>query len=209
MRLGIVACEALKGEIEVLTRGDPDVVCREYLDFGLHAHPENMKKTIIDKVNSLEGKVDAVFLGYGFCQSLTGITKQFKVPTVMLETDDCISILLSPSAYERERKKCAGTLYNTPFFSEAGMARIIKDMHLDAPKYQKYGEMWFIKKMFGGYSRCLYVDTGIGDREKHEALSMAIADELNLKHETTEGTVYILREGLERAKALAAKSFQN
>jgi hypothetical protein len=194
----------MKGELEMLTAGDPDIVYKEYLDFGLHTVPEKMKKTIIEKVNSLEGKVDAVFLGYGTCQSLSGIIKQFRVPTVMLECDDCIAVLLTPEGYERERKKCAGTFYNTPFFSEIGLKRMLKELHLEDPKFQKYDKMWFVKRLFEGYSRCLYVETGAGDRERHEALSQAMAEELNLKHETTDGTVAILQDGLMRAKELAS-----
>ena len=191
--------------MELLIQGDPDVVCKEYLDFGLHVNPENMKKVIIEKVNALEGKVDSVFLGYGVCQSLSGVTKQFRMPVAMLEVDDCIAALLTPPGYERERKKCAGTWYNTPFFSEAGMLRLMKEFHLDEPKFQKYDKMWFIRKMFSGYSRCLYIDTGVGETERREALSKAFAEELNLRHEATSGTVSMLREGLMRAKALAGK----
>lgn len=206
MRLGIVSCEAIKGEMRALTEGDPDIVHTEYLDFGLHVNPENMKRVIIEKVNALEGKVDAVFLGYGICQSLSGITTQFKIPVAMLEVDDCIAALLTPSGYETERKKCAGTWYNTPFFSEAGMRRLMKEFRLDDPKFQKYDKMWFIKRLFSGYSRCLYINTGVGDVERQEAFSRAFAEELNLRHETTQGTVSILRDGLMRAKALANKS---
>lgn len=206
MRVGIVACEAFKGEIELLTAGDPDIVYREYFEFALHVNPTNMKKVLKEKVNSLEGKVDSIFLGYGYCQSLKGLTAECRVPTAMLETDDCIAVLLTPEEYEKERRKCAGTWYNTPFFSEAGIKRLVKELHLDHPKVKQRGEMWFIRKFFEGYSRCLYIDTGIGDRPKYEALSKAFADELQLRHESREGTVLLLKEGLERAKSLAAKA---
>jgi hypothetical protein len=208
MRLGIVACEAFKGEIERLTAGDPDVVFKEYLEFGLHTNPENMKKVIIEKVNGLEEKVDSVFLGYGYCQSLTNVTSQLRIPTAMLETDDCIAVLLTPSEYESERKKCAGTWYNTPFFAEAGKARLIKELHLDSPRPRKYDEMWFMRKFFEGYSRCLYIDTDIGEREKYERASKAFAEELKLRHESRDGTLSILKEGINRAKKLASSKNQ-
>ena len=70
MRLGIVACDILKKEIEFLTKNDPDFTYREYLEFALHENPPEMKRVIIEKVNSLKGQVDAIFLGYAICNSL-------------------------------------------------------------------------------------------------------------------------------------------
>lgn len=204
MRVGVIACEALQREIDLLTNGDPDIIQKEYLEFGLHVYPQKMKQTIIEKVNSLEGKVDSVFLGYGYCQSLQGITDAMRVPTVMLDVDDCVLALLSPSEYYKERAKCTGTWYATPFFAEMGIAKITKELHLDHIKNPKYDAMWFIRKFFDGYLRCLYIDTGIGEREKYEALSREFAQQLNLNHESRDGTLVILREGLNKAKMLAA-----
>ena len=204
MRVGIVACEAIKREIDLLTNGDPDIVQKEYLEFGLHVFPQKMKQTIIEKVNSLEGKVDSVFLGYGYCQSLQGVTESLRVPTAMLEVDDCVLALLTPSEYFKERAKCTGTWYAFPFIAEMGIPKITKELHLDQIKNSKYDAMWFIRKFFEGYSRCLYIDTGIGERERFETLSKEFARQLNLKHESRDGTLVILREGLNKAKMLAA-----
>ncbi|MDD2533033.1 MAG: DUF1638 domain-containing protein, partial [Candidatus Methanomethylophilaceae archaeon] len=85
MRLGIVACDILKNEIEHLTKDDPDFVRREYLEFALHVYPEDMRTKIEDTVNSLKGEVDAVFVGYAVCSSLQGLTRNLEVPAVMLE----------------------------------------------------------------------------------------------------------------------------
>ncbi|NLN71412.1 MAG: hypothetical protein GX137_01290 [Thermoplasmatales archaeon] len=48
MRLGIVACDILKNEIEYLTKDDPDFVRREYLEFALHVYPVEMRAKIED-----------------------------------------------------------------------------------------------------------------------------------------------------------------
>jgi hypothetical protein len=201
-RLGIVACEIFEKELELILKDYPEVTHREYLEFGLHICTQKLKKTVIEKVNALEGKVDSVFLGYGYCQSLKGITEQLRVPTVMLETDDCIGVFLTPSGYEMERKACTGTWFNSPLFAEMGIARQIKELHIDKLKNPRHEPMWFIRKFFEGYSRCLYVDTGVGERERYEALSMDFAKELGLKHESRDGTLSLLVEGLDAAKRL-------
>lgn len=36
MRIGILACDILKPEIEFLTKDDPDITMRKYLEFALH-----------------------------------------------------------------------------------------------------------------------------------------------------------------------------
>jgi hypothetical protein len=203
-RLGVVACEIFEKELELLLKDYPEVVHKEYLEFGLHICTKELKNTVIEKVNALEGKVDSVFLGYGYCQSLKGITEQLRVPTVMLETDDCIGVLLTPSEYESEKKICTGTWFNSPFWAEMGIARQIKELHIDKMKNPRHEPMWFIRKFFEGYSRCLYVDTGVGERDRYEALSMEFARELGLRHESRDGTLRLLIEGLDSAKRLAS-----
>ena len=90
MKLGIIACDILKPEIEFLTKDDPDFIVKEYLEFALHENPPHMREVIIETVNKYEGQLDAVFLGYATCQSLDGVVNDLKIPTVMLKGADCI-----------------------------------------------------------------------------------------------------------------------
>jgi hypothetical protein len=212
-RIGIVACETFKRELEHLLEGqDDDIVHKEYLEFGLHEYPEELKKAVVEKVNSLNGKVDAVFLGYGICQSLKDITNRMEVPTVMLDVDDCVGALITSEEYEKERKKCAGTWYATPFFCEKGDSwfdkKLVKELGEEQAKAleaQGYDTMWFLTQLFNGYSRALFIDTKVGDREYFESLSRKFAEKLNLRHESREGTLDILKAGIDKARALAVK----
>jgi hypothetical protein len=205
MRIGIVACETFERSLEHLTRDDADIVHKEYLEFGLHEYPEELKKKVVEKVNSLEGKVDAVLLGYGICNSLKGITNKMKVPTVQLVGDDCIGVLITPEGYDRERKKCAGTVYHTPYFAKMNREWTEKKLRSDMPNFEELGidVDWFLARLFDGYSRVLFIDDGLGEKEKFLELSRTFAAELKLKHECTEGTLSLLEEGLARTKELA------
>ena len=211
MKIGIIACETFRRELEMITQGDEDIVHKEYLEFGLHEYPEELKKAVVDKVNSLEGKVDAVFLGYGICQSLKDITKKMRVPTVQLREDDCVGVLITSEEYERERKVCAGTMFHTPAFCEMGEAWFEKDMkkkmseeQLKEFHDQGYDTMWFLRTLFNGYSRTLFIDTGIGDREHYLALSREFATKLDMRHECRYGTLDVIKDALRRTKELAA-----
>ena len=210
MRIGIIACETFRRELEMIVQGDEDIVHKEYLEFGLHEYPEELKKAVVDKVNSLEGKVDAVFLGYGICQSLKDITKRMRVPTVQLKEDDCIGALITSEEYERERKACAGTMFHTPAFCEMGEAWFEKDMQkkmteeqLKEFQEQGYDTMWFLRTLFNGYSRTLFIDTGVGDREHYLALSREFAAKLDMRHESRDGTLEVIKDALRRTKELA------
>jgi Protein of unknown function (DUF1638) len=205
MKIGIIACESFERGLEVITLDDPDIVFKEYLEFGLHKYPEELKRTVIAKVNSLEGEVDAVLLGYGICSSLRDVTEQLKVPTVRLDADDCIGVILTSPEYERERKKCAGTLYHTPYFAQRGLENLKKEMIERIPNYEELGigVDWYLEKLFDGYSRVLYIDDGLGDADKLMVRSKQVADELKLRHERRCGSLAVLMEGLERTKELA------
>lgn len=207
MRIGIVACETFERGLDYLTEGDPDIAYKEYVEFGLHEYPEELKKKVIEKVNALEGKVDAVLLGYGICNSLRDVTKELRVPTVRLEGDDCIGVLITPEEYERERKHCAGTLYHTPYFAKMGREWFERDMRKKMPNYEELGIDldWFLEKLFEGYSRVLFIDDGLGGTEGYKQMSRQFAQELRLRHESRDGTFIMLVDGLAKTKALALR----
>jgi len=152
--------------------------------------------------------VDAVFLGYGICQSLTGITSQLEVPTAMLQADDCIGAFLTPSDYEREKRVCAGTWFLSPGWAELGWDGVVKELRLDLDrlKARGYDSTYFMRKLFEGYSRCLFIDTGVPEREKYEALSLDFAQKLNLRLDCRSCTLALLENALRDAKELAKGS---
>lgn len=207
-RIGVVACECFRKEMDLVLDGDLDIVHKEYLEFGLHAYPQELKAEIIRTVNRLKGKVDSVFLAYGICNSLAGVVKELEVPTVTIKADDCIGALLTPEEYAKERKICAGTMFHIPFMSEMGVDYFEKDLASEMPNYKELGVDldWYMGIMFDGYSRCLFIDTGIGEREHYEACSKEFARQMHLKHESRQGTLQMLRDGLLEAKALASRS---
>jgi hypothetical protein len=204
IKIGIVACDIFKREIESLVKDDPDVVHCEFLEFALHVNSDEMRQTVLDKVNALQGKVDAVFIGYAICQKLNGLPKETKVPSFMLEGDDCISVLLGPVDYAKEKAVCTGTWFSTPGWAEQGMAAVIKELHLDSMVDEGYDPMYFVDMIFQSYGRCLYIDTGVGDTKHYEELSIKFAEQLKLPHASRCGDLSRLAEGIKKAKELAA-----
>ncbi|MDD3232842.1 MAG: DUF1638 domain-containing protein [Candidatus Methanomethylophilus sp.] len=181
MKLGIIACDVLKNEIEYLTKCNPHFVYREYLEFAMHEYPDEMRNTIIDRINAIVGQVDAVFLGYARCDSLDDIDKAVKVPTVKIAGSDCIEALLGPKEYYAEKKKCAGTWFSSPGWSEQGVNGLIKEFHLDC--MEGYDPQFFLDVLFQSYERCLFIDPGIGNTAEYRQESEDVAKTLKLKHD--------------------------
>lgn len=179
MRLAIVACDILKNEIEHLTEEDPDFVHREYLEFALHENPPEMRRTIVERVNALEGQVDAVLLGYALCNSLLNVTAEFKVPGVMLPGADCIDALLGTDEYNREKKICTGTWFCSPGWALEGTKGLIKELHLDS--MEGYDPSFFFDIIFASYERTLFIDDGIGDEELYREKAREFSEELGLR----------------------------
>ena len=203
MRIGIVACDILKNELEFLTAGDEDIVHREYLEFALHVYPEEMREKVIEAVNRLEGKVDAVLIGYATCQSLGSVDQAVKVPSVMLEGDDCISVLMGARPYAEAKAECTGTWFSTPGWALQGMDAVVKELHLDSMVEEGYPPEFFLEIIFDAYKRCLFVDTGVGDKDDLQRMSQDFAMQLKLPHACAVGTLENLEEALRRVKQVA------
>lgn len=206
MRVGIVACDILKHEIEALTAGDEDIVHREYLEFALHFYPEEMREKVMEAVNRLEGKVDAVLIGYATCQSLGSLDKMVRVPSVMLEGDDCISVLMGPRPYAEAKAECTGTWFSSPGWAQQGMDAVIKELHLDSMVEEGYSPEFFLDIIFDAYKRCLFIDTGVGDKDELVRMSLDFAQQLKLPHTCTVGTLDNIGAALLRVKHLAREA---
>ena len=114
-------------------------------------------------------------------------------------------MLITPEEYAAERKKCAGTMYHTPYFALMNREWFEKKMRVQMPNYEELGLTldWYLEKMFDGYTSVLFIDDGLGDIDKYVELSKQFAAELNLRHECRLGTAEILKQSLAMTKELA------
>ncbi len=65
--------------------------------------------------------------------------------------------------------------------------------------------MYFVKILFAGCSRCLYIDTGVGEKEHFQGLSEEFSNQLGLRHECTSCTLEALVKAWEETKAIASR----
>jgi hypothetical protein len=98
-----------------------------------------------------------------------------------------VGALITSEEYERERKVCAGTRFHTPAFCEMSEEWFEKDMRKKMSEEQMkdfldqgYDTMWFLRTPFNGYSRTLFIDTGIGDIKHYLELTREFAAKLEI-----------------------------
>ncbi|MDW5564332.1 MAG: DUF1638 domain-containing protein [Methanomassiliicoccus sp.] len=199
MRIGVLGCDAIRNELEIIIGDDPDVVYREYLEFGLHLQPDDLKKAILEKLEALPLDLDVVFLGYGYCQALQGLPQQVKVPVVMLEYEDCIAAMLTTERYHAEKNNGGITWFYPAGWAIYGMPGIVSLFHLDSA--EDYSPDYFLKMMFDGFSRCLYIDTGIECSRQCQKNSEQFATTIGLRHECAEGSLDLIRDAWLKVKA--------
>lgn len=202
-RIGIIACSILRQELQQILKKmhwQPEVI---YLDAALHVKPQAMREALIEQVRQMAAGVDgvdAVFLGYGFCQSLQGIGDDCPVPVILPQVDDCISLLLGPERYAAEVKKETGTWFMTPGWAEVGAEMVIKELHLD--RATKYGKdpMEMARRLFTHYRRGLFIDTGVGEHQASLAAAGKFCNDFSLTLEETTAEPYLLEEWLRKAR---------
>lgn len=200
MRLGVIACSILKPELDLVMENIEDVVEVIYLDAALHVTPQKMLERLIEEIGAMGPRVDAVFLGYGYCQSLRGIDEKFDFPVILPQVDDCISLLLTPGRYADEVRKEVGTWFMTPGWAEVGAQMVIKELKLD--RAVRYGRdpMEMARRLFTHYCRGIFIDTGVEGREAYMEKARVFCEDFNLTMETTTADTSLLADWLNKAR---------
>ncbi|MBI5952317.1 MAG: DUF1638 domain-containing protein [Chloroflexi bacterium] len=145
-----------------------------FLDYGLHANPKNLRKTLQAEIDSITTP-SLIVLGYGLCgNGLKDI--QSGIHTLLLpKTEDCIAIFLgSDEVYRKEFNAHPGTYYLTGGWLEAG-----SDPLKEYGKYvEKYGQKtadFVMNEQYKNYKRIALVGHSEEDLEEYRERAMQVA----------------------------------
>jgi len=146
-----------------------------FLDYGLHASPKNLRKTLQAEIDSITTP-SLIVLGYGICgNGLKDI--QSGIHTLLMpKTEDCIAIFLgSDEAYRTEFNANPGTYYLTGGWLEAG-----SDPLKEYEKYvEKYGQTtadFVMDQQYKNYKRIALVGHSAEDLATYRERAMRVAD---------------------------------
>jgi hypothetical protein len=185
-KLLVLACTVMESEIRQFQK---DRVKFKFLDYGLHRTPENMAKALQGEIDQASQKdCSGIILGYGLCSNgIAGICSK-KHSLIIPRIHDCISLFLgSIESYQVQSTGHPGTYYLTPGWIEKGETPISKfDSYA-----QSYGEetaRWILHEEMKNYTRIVFIDTGVYDREPYRKMARQNAQFLGVSYEELEGS---------------------
>ncbi len=80
MRIGVLGCDAIRNELDVIIANDPDVVYKEYLEFGLHLRPDDPREDHPGEDKIVACRRGRAILRVPHCQSLKGLPEMVDIP---------------------------------------------------------------------------------------------------------------------------------
>jgi hypothetical protein len=176
-----------------------------FLDYGLHASPKNLRKTLQAEIDSITTP-SLIVLGYGMCgNGLKDI--QSGIHTLLMpKTEDCIAIFLgSDEAYRKEFNANPGTYYLTGGWLEAG-----SDPLKEYEKYvEKYGQKtadFVMNEQYKNYNRIAFVGHSEEDLAEYRERAMQVADyakRWNMTYHEISGSDAYVRKLIEAATDLS------
>ena len=199
MSVGIVCCKVLEKEIKQIVQKIPEVCHLEVMDWGLHTQPDLLSKTLCQRIEVLQNEVQAIVLGYGRCQALDKIPRNYKVPVYSPRAEDCIGVLLGQERYDQELRNEAGTWFLTPGWTEMGMEFVFHELQLNHLAEKNIDPLKIAHRMLKDYTRALFIDTQVGNPKKLLEKARMIAEEFHLRLETTQGSLVQLENTFKQA----------
>lgn len=121
MNLAVVACHLLWRELSLLTAQSSHLFLPVYLRQGLHNEPDRLRKELQEAIDQLDGKHDAILVGYGLCSNGICGLHAAKSDLIFMRAHDCITFLLgSRQAYRQFFDDNPGTYWYSSGWIETG-----------------------------------------------------------------------------------------
>ena len=190
-RFLVIGCETVINELKMSlpaakTRYQP-------IDAGLHLRPEKLKQYLQDAIDKVDGRVDAIILGFGLCSNAVVGLHARKSTLVVPRVDDCIAMLLgSQKRYRQELERTPGTYFLSRGWIDSGTT-LMEDLNEMARRYGRERALGLMKKMLGHYTRLAYIHLGNGDQQHYREFSRKAAQEFGLDYHEIEGTPDLLQ----------------
>ncbi len=174
MKYRLIACKALKPEIELCRTQSPHQIDIVWMEQGLHNTPDQLRIELQEKLSTAAPSCQAVLLGYGLCgNGILGLS--CPLPLVVPRAHDCITLLLgSHRRHEEYTAKHPGSyFFSAGWIEESRMPGRDYDRRLLEEYTAKYGpdnadylleveQSW--RKQ---YKQAVFIDWGLPDNEKY------------------------------------------
>ncbi|MFN8455146.1 MAG: DUF1638 domain-containing protein [Anaerolineae bacterium] len=190
-RTKILACATVIEEMLPLM---PPEMSYEVLDFGLHLHPENLRKTLQSAIDAASAEAGTIILGYGLCSMAVVGLKATGCTLVVPRVDDCIAIFLgSRAAYKEQASQEPGTYYLTKGWIEVSDTPFEEHKRLVA-RYGQARADRMIQLLLKNYTRLAFIDTGQYDQERYREYARRTAEQFGLRYEEIPGSDALVKK---------------
>ena len=187
----VIACATV---IEEILPFLPSDIPAETLDFGLHLHPHELRKSLQERIDLVSLQADVLLLGYGLCSMAVVGLRATAAHLVIPRVDDCIAIFLgSCSAYREQARKEPGTYYLTKGWMEVGDSPFEEYKRLT----RKFGEATaqrMTRLMLRNYTRLGFINTGQYQIEHYRDLARQTAEKFDLRFEEIDGAPDLVKK---------------
>ncbi len=186
----VIACATVFEELVHFLPADAQY---ERLDFGLHVHPEQLQRTLQEKIDQVKEE-DTILLGYGLCARGTVGLSSPGCHLVVPRVDDCIAIFLgSRDEYLRQFRREPGTFYLTKGWIEAGDTPYSQYQRL-RERYDQERALALARLALNNYTRLALINTGNYDLDRYRAYARQVARLFELRYEEIEGSTALIRK---------------
>ena len=201
-RIGIIYCETLDAEIRAVSKRFPEITYLKSMPWGLHIEPDRLLEDVRKEIIEAQEQVDAIVLGYGRCQAMDRLGKDFEVPVLRPQAEDCIGVLLGQDRYEEELRQMPGTWFLSPGWTRMGTEFVFHELQINRIGRKDIEPLQLARRMLDGFTRALYIDMNLDAGEDElEGKARKIADDLGLCLQKTTGSLNLLEKAVIKALA--------
>ena len=185
---------------------DPSIkfeVLVRVMELALHDRKKILQDALVKAALEISPNVDALFLGYGLCGNALDkpevLLADTGIPVFILmdedhPVDDCVGLLLGGrTCYYGEQCKTAGTFFMIPGWTSHWKRIFDKNFGKTSTD--------MAKRLFAHYERSLLVTTPIMPEDEMHSNIKEFNDMFGLRTEKRAGTLQILEESWQVAKA--------
>jgi hypothetical protein len=194
-RFKVIACNVMWREISYYAALSPNAFTLQFMPWGLHEEPKDLRAELQKAVDATEDEYDAILLGYGLCSKGVEDIVARNTRLVITRGHDCITCFLgSKERYREYFDANPGTYWYTPGWIENHVSPGQERYETLYKEYlAKFGEdnakylMEMEQDWFQKYTTAAYIDLGVGNTEQHLEYTQQCADWLKWKFDMLEG----------------------
>ena len=184
----MICCRTIEAELKKAMEHTGVSYPCVWVESGLHNVPAHLTNRLQQELDALDGKVERILLGFGFCGNAVAGLKTGNYQLIVPRVDDCITLALGSYRRRRELMQEDSSYFLTQGWLQ-GERNIWVEYEYARKRYGEQRAQRIYQSMLSHYHRLLVVDTGAYELSQILPNTEMIAHELKLKHQVIQGSM--------------------